>query len=140
MIFAIIFLNVKEGNIMKFLHAMIRVSDLNKSLEFYKELLGFDIVKELRLDDCTLYYLGCKESGDFQIELTDNDEKVDNYQNGNAFGHFAFAADNLEKVGQKMKKLGIDWLYEPYELDKINSKIAFLKDPDGNEIELIQQM
>ena len=58
-IFAIIFLKVKEGNIMKFLHAMIRVSDLNKSLEFYKELLGFDIVKELRLDDCTLYYLGC---------------------------------------------------------------------------------
>lgn len=125
---------------MKFLHAMIRVSDLKKSLEFYKEILGFDIVKELRLDDCTLYYLGCKESGDFQIELTDNDEKVEKYENGNAFGHFAFSAENLEEVAQKIKKLGIDWLYEPYELSAINSKIAFLKDPDGNEIELIQQM
>ena len=125
---------------MKFLHAMIRVSNLEKSLEFYKEILGFDIVKELRLEDCTLYYLGCKESGDFQIELTDNDEKVDGYENGNAFGHFAFAADDLTEVAKKMKKMGIDWLYEPYELSKINSKIAFLKDPDGNEIELIQQM
>ena len=125
---------------MKFLHAMIRVSNLKKSLEFYKEILGFEIVKELRLEDCTLYYLGCKESGDFQIELTDNDEKVDNYENGNAFGHFAFAADDLNEVAKKMEKLGIKWLYEPYELDKINSKIAFLKDPDGNEIELIQQM
>lgn len=125
---------------MKFLHAMIRVSNLEKSLKFYKEILGFDIVKELRLDDCTLYYLGCKDSGDFQIELTDNDSKVENYENGNAFGHFAFATDNLQEVEQKMKNLGLDWLYEPYELDKINSKIAFLKDPDGNEIELIQQM
>ena len=125
---------------MKFLHAMIRVSNLEKSLKFYKEILGFDIVKELRLDDCTLYYLGCKESGDFQIELTANDEQVDNYENGNAFGHFAFAANDLKEVEQKMKNLGIDWLYEPYELDKINSKIAFLKDPDGNEIEIIEKL
>ena len=43
---------------MQFLHAMIRVSDLKKSLDFYKNILGFDVVKELRLDDCTLYYLG----------------------------------------------------------------------------------
>lgn len=125
---------------MKFLHAMIRVSDLKKSLNFYKEILGFDVVKTLRLEDCTLYYLGNEESGSFQIELTDNDEKVDGYENGNAFGHFAFEADDLIQVEQKMKKLGIEWLYEPYELCEINSKIAFLKDPDGNEIELIQQV
>lgn len=125
---------------MQFLHAMIRVSDLKKSLEFYKEILGFDVVKELRLDDCTLYYLGNKESGDFQIELTDNDEKVDHYENGNAFGHFAFKADDLNEVGKKMKAMNIDWLYEPYELNSISSKIAFLKDPDGNEIELIQKI
>lgn len=125
---------------MKFLHAMIRVSNLEKSLQFYKNVLGFDVVKKLRLEDSTLYYIGNKESGDFQIELTDNDEKTEKYENGNAFGHFAFAANNLEKVEEEMKKLNIEWLYEPFVLDEINSKIAFLKDPDGNEIELIQQM
>ena len=125
---------------MQFLHAMIRVSDLKKSLDFYKIILGFDVVKELRLDDCTLYYLGNKESGEFQIELTYNDEKVDNYENGNAFGHFAFKADNLDETYEKMKSMNIDWLYEPYELASISSKIAFLKDPDGNEIELIQKI
>ena len=125
---------------MQFLHAMIRVSDLKKSLDFYKNILGFDVVKELRLDDCTLYYLGNKESGEFQIELTYNDEKVDNYENGNAFVHFAFKADNLDETYEKMKSMNIDWLYEPYELASISSKIAFLKDPDGNEIELIQKI
>ncbi len=125
---------------MKFLHAMIRVSNLEKSLQFYKNVLGFDVVKKLRLEDSTLYYIGNKESGDFQIELTDNDEKTENYENGNAFGHFAFAANDLKEVEEEMKKLNIEWLYEPFVLDEINSKIAFLKDPDGNEIELIQQM
>lgn len=125
---------------MQFLHAMIRVSDLKKSLDFYKNILGFDVVKELRLDDCTLYYLGNKESGEFQIELTYNDEEVDNYENGNAFGHFAFKADNHDETYKKMKSMNIDWLYEPYELASISSKIAFLKDPDGNEIELIQKI
>ncbi|MBQ2644730.1 VOC family protein [bacterium] len=124
---------------MKFLHAMIRVKDLNKSLRFYCDFLGFKIVKEKTLDDCKLYYLGNEESGDIQIELTDNFEKPEKYENGNAFGHFAFQTDNMKNVENIMKEFGYEWLYEPFNLSAVSSTIAFLKDPDGNEIELIQK-
>lgn len=124
---------------MKFLHAMIRVMDLEKSLRFYRDFLGFEIVKEKTLDDCKLYYLGNKESGDVQIELTDNFEKPEKYENGKSFGHFAFATDNMSETEKKMKEFGYEWLYEPYELSAVSSIIAFTKDPDGNEIEFIQK-
>ena len=124
---------------MKFLHSMIRVKDLNKYLKFYCDFLGFEIVDEKTLDDCKLYYLGNKESGDTQIELTDNFEKPDKYENGNAFGHFAFEVENMQNAEEKMKKLGYEWLYEPFVLSEVSSKIAFLQDPDGNEIELIEK-
>ena len=123
---------------MKFLHSMIRVKDLQKSLRFYCDFLGFHIVEEKTLDDCKLYYLGNEESGDVQIELTDNFEKED-YTNGTAFGHFAFQTDNMDDVSKKIKEFGYEWLYEPFELSAVSSLIAFLKDPDGNEIEIIQK-
>lgn len=122
---------------MKFLHSMIRVKDLEKSLKFYCDFIGLKVVKELPLEDSKLYYLGNEESGDVQIELTDNNEKPEKYDNGNAFGHFAFGVDDMKKAEEKMFAMGYQWLYEPYELDAISSSIAFLKDPDGNEIELI---
>lgn len=124
---------------MKFLHAMIRVADLEKSLKFYCDFLGFKIVKEKTLEDCKLYYLGNEESGDAQIELTDNFEKPESYQNGTAFGHFAFETENMQETESKMKEFGYEWLYEPFELSAVSSTIAFLKDPDGNEIEFIQK-
>ncbi|MCR5261003.1 MAG: VOC family protein [Candidatus Gastranaerophilales bacterium] len=124
---------------MKYLHAMIRVMDLKKSLRFYCDFLGFEIVKEKTLDDCKLYYLGNKESGDAQIELTDNFEKPEKYENGRAFGHFAFATDDMNETEKRMKDFGYEWFYEPYELSAVSSIIAFTKDPDGNEIEFIQK-
>ena len=70
---------------------MIRVKDLQKSLDFYQNLLNMSFVKKKRLDDCELYYLEDEEHT-AQIELTYNDDTPENgYKNGNAFGHFAFS-------------------------------------------------
>ena len=122
---------------MKFLHSMIRVNDIDKSLNFYEEILNMSLKKTKRLDDCTLYYLE-DEEGTAQIELTYNDEKQ-TYELGNGFGHFAFSVNSMDEFTSKLKTFGIDYLYEPFVLDATGTKIAFIKDPDGYEIELIEK-
>ena len=123
---------------MKFLHSMIRVKDLQKSLDFYQNLLNMTVVKKKRLEDCELYFLEDEEHT-AQIELTFNDETPkDGYTNGNAFGHFAFSVSSLDEFTEKLKKLNYEYLYEPFVIFS-GTKIAFVKDPDGNEIELIEK-
>ena len=125
---------------MKFLHSMIRVKDINASLKFYTELLNMNLDKQKRLDDCELYFLN-DESGNVQIELTYNDETPrDGYKNGSAFGHFAFSCESLDEFTKKLHSLGYEYLYEPFDLNNKGTKIAFIKDPDGNEIELIEKV
>ena len=58
-------------------------------------------------------------------------------ENGNAFGHFAFEAKSMEEFTAKMEKFGYKYLYEPFFMPEVNMYIAFLKDPDGNEIEIM---
>ena len=124
---------------MKFLHVMIRVKDINKSLKFYQELFDMYLVNEMELEDSKLYFLS-DEDGQTHIELTHNyNTPKDGYKNGEAFGHFAFSTRNMEDFENKMKEFGINWLVEPFVLENYDMKIAFLKDPDGNEIELIEQ-
>ena len=124
---------------MKFLHTMIRVKDIKKSLEFYEKLIGLKLVSEKRLDDCTLYFLS-DEIGEVQIELTQNDETPEGgYELGSGFGHFAFQVDSMDEVTAKLQELGYKYLYEPYQLSVVGSTISFVKDPDGYEIEFIQK-
>ena len=124
---------------MKFLHSMIRVANLEKSLDFYSNLLGLKQVRTKRLEDCTLYFL--EDENGAQIELTYNDETpAQGYTNGNAFGHFAFAVESFDEFTKKMESLGYKYLYEPFDLDGKGSWIAFVQDPDGNEVELVQNV
>ena len=125
---------------MKLLHTMIRVKDIEKSLEFYTKLFDMEIVEKKRLEDCWLYFLEDKNSGQ-QIELTFNDETPSGgYEIGSGFGHFAFGVDSLDKFTEKLNSLGYSYLYEPFDLTGKGSKIAFVKDPDGYEIELIEKV
>ena len=125
---------------MKFLHTMIRVKDINESLRFYTELMGMHLVEKRRLDDCWLYFLSDDENT-CQIELTYNDETPeDGYNIGNAFGHLAFGIDSFPEFTEKLRKLGYEYLYEPFDLTGNGSAIAFVKDPDGYEIELIERV
>ena len=130
---------------MKYLHSMIRVNNLQDSLRFYEELLGLKLQSKKDLDDCTLYFLAEYE-GAPEIELTDNWEKPDKpYKNGETFGHFAFECDDMDAFVKKAADLGVELLYgSPFNLDIKNEdgsvevkRISFVKDPDGNEIEII---
>lgn len=119
---------------------MIRVKNIEASLKFYTELLNMTLEKKKRLDDCELYFLN-DEEGCCQIELTYNDETPENgYENGTGFGHFAFSVKSLEEFTEKLHSLGYEYLYEPFDLNGKGTKIAFVKDPDGNEIELIEKV
>lgn len=124
---------------MKLLHTMIRVKDIDKSLKFYTELFNMNLVKEMRLEDCTLYFLS-DEDGQTQIELTYNDKTPDGgYDLGNGFGHFAFQVDSMDDFTVKLKKIGYEYLYKPFVLSGHDTKIAFVKDPDGYEVELVER-
>ena len=125
---------------MKFLHTMVRVKDIEKSLAFYTDVLNMRLENKKRLEDCWLYFLSDEENT-CQIELTYNDETPENgYDLGNGFGHFAFSVDSLDEFTQKINKLGYSYLYPPFDLNGKGSKIAFIADPDGYEIELIEKV
>lgn len=124
---------------MKFLHVMIRVKDLEKSLDFYTKLLNMNMVRTIMLEDAALYFLSDVD-GQTQIELTANFDTPENgYENGNAFGHFAFGVDSMDEFTKKLHSMGYEYLYEPFYMEEAGSKIAFIKDPDGNEIEIIEE-
>ena len=119
---------------------MIRVKDIEASLKFYTELLNMTLVEKRRLEDCWLYFLS-DEDNTCQIELTFNDKTPkDGYNIGNGFGHFAFSVENMDKFSEKMNKLGYEYLYEPFDLNGKGTKIAFIQDPDGYEVELIEKV
>lgn len=132
---------------MKFLHSMIRVKDIEKSLKFYTEFIGLKLIGKYSLEDCDLYFLGENENS-CQVELTYNYKTPEcGYENGNAFGHLAFEVENMNNVSEKIKEMGYKYLWEPYQValkdekgNVSNKKISFIKDPDGNEIELIEQL
>ena len=125
---------------MKFLHTMVRVKDIETSLKFYTEVLNMKLDHKKRLEDCWLYFLSDEENT-CQIELTYNDETPsDGYELGSGFGHFAFLVDSLSEFTKKIEKLGYEYLYEPFDLNGKGSMIAFIKDPDGYEIELIEKV
>ena len=125
---------------MKFLHTMIRVKDIDASLRFYTEVLDMVLDHKKRLDDCWLYFLNDKDNT-CQIELTFNDETPsEGYEIGSGFGHFAFAVDSLGDFTEKIHRLGYEYLYEPFDLNGKGTKIAFIQDPDGYEIELIEKV
>lgn len=124
---------------MKFLHTMIRVKDIEASLKFYTEVLDMEFDHKKRLEDCWLYFLSDKEKT-CQLELTVNDDVKEGYEIGSGFGHFAFAVESLDEFTAKIENLGYKYLYPPFDLNGKGTKIAFIKDPDGYEIELIEKV
>ncbi len=126
---------------MKLIHAAIRTHNLNKSLDFYVKVFGFS-VREKRYVEAhktTLVFLK-NVNTDFEIELIadDNPKPINDCEN--SFAHLAFQSDNIDDDAKKIKELGIVFSREPfYSIDK-SMKIAFLNDPDGVMIEIIQYL
>jgi lactoylglutathione lyase len=125
---------------MRFLHTMIRVRNLDASIEFYCNVLG---LRELRRKDYpsgrfTLAFVGFGDERDNTvIELTHNWD-TDDYEMGNAFGHLAFGVDDIYETCTRLREAGAEITREPGPMKHGSTVIAFLRDPDGYAIELIQ--
>jgi len=125
---------------MKFLHTMIRVTDLQQSIEFYTQILGMSVLDRMENPDYryTLVFVGYPDQpGGTTIELTHNWD-TDQYEMGNAFGHLALGVDDIYSACDKIRSLGGNISREPGPLKGGTTHIAFIKDPDGYPIELIQ--
>lgn len=124
---------------MRILHTMLRVGNLEKSIQFYTEILG---MKELRRKEYpdgkfTLAFLGYgDESTNTVLELTHNWGK-ESYDTGNGFGHIAIEVDDVYQACNAIKKLGGKIIRDAGPMNAGTTIIAFLKDPDGYQIELI---
>ncbi len=120
---------------MKFLHTMVRVKDIDASLDFYCNKLG--MVEKRRNDyeagRFTLIFLAAPETPDAELELTYNWDPED-YDEGRNFGHLAFAVDNIYEACQKLMDGGVTINRPPRD-----GFMAFVRSPDNISVELLQK-
>jgi len=126
----------------RILHTMLRVRDLDKSVDFYTRLLG---MKELRRMEFpggkfTLVFLGYgDEESEAVLELTYNWDQKEPYDLGSGYGHIALAAPHIYETCKALEADGADIPRPPGPMKHGGRVIAFVKDPDGYMIELVQR-
>ncbi len=125
---------------MRLLHTMIRVGNLDQSIEFYTDVLGMQLLRKKDYPEgrFTLAFVGYgTESENSVIELTYNWD-TDHYDLGNGFGHLAIAVENAHKACDLIRQKGATVTREAGPMKHGTTIIAFVKDPDGYAIELIE--
>ena len=120
---------------MKYLHTMVRVTDIEASLRFYRDALG---LKELSRKDYpqgryTLVFLAAPGDEDAQVELTYNWDP-ETYSGGRNFGHLAYEVDDIYATCQRLREHGVTILRPPRD-----GRMAFVRSPDNISIELLQK-
>ncbi len=125
---------------MRILHTMLRVGDLDKSINFYTKVLGMKLIRKHDYESgrFTLAFVGYGEEKDSTvIELTHNWD-THNYELGNGFGHLAIAVDNVYTACEKIRDAGGRITREPGPMKHGATVLAFAEDPDGYKIELLE--
>ncbi|MDH2431531.1 lactoylglutathione lyase [Pokkaliibacter sp. MBI-7] len=126
---------------MRILHTMLRVGDLQRSIDFYSSVLGMRLLRQSENAEYkyTLAFMGYGEETETAvIELTYN-WGVDSYDLGTAYGHIAIEADNIYTMCDAIKAQGGKVTREPGPVKGGSTVIAFVEDPDGYKIELIEK-
>ena len=126
---------------MRILHTMLRVGDLQRSIDFYTGLLGMTLLRTVDRPEqqYTLAYLGYGSNPEHaELELTYN-YGVERYELGSAYGHIAIAAYDIRATCEDIKSAGGTVTREPGPVKGGNTMIAFVQDPDGYKIELIER-
>jgi len=120
---------------MKYLHTMVRVTDIDASLRFYCEALGLEELsrKDYPAGRYTLVFLAAPGDESAQVELTHNWDP-ESYAGGRNFGHLAYAVQNIYATCQRLRDHGVTILRPPRD-----GRMAFVRSPDNISIELLQQ-
>lgn len=124
-----------------YLHTMVRITDPEKSRAFY-EALGFEFSRDMDIVrngevEATNYFFSMGDN-DSVLELTFNHDGR-TYEMGDAYGHIAIAADDLDESLSRLKEQGIEPEREPYRVREGGSRLCFVRDPDGYRVELIDR-
>jgi lactoylglutathione lyase len=120
---------------MQYLHTMVRVTDLQASLRFYRDALGLDVlsVREVPQGRFTLAFLAAPGDHSAQVELTYNWDP-ENYTGGRNFGHLAYAVDNIYATCERLQAHGVTIVRPPRD-----GYMAFVRSPDQISVELLQR-
>jgi lactoylglutathione lyase len=126
---------------MRILHTMLRVGDLQRSIDFYTKVLGMTLLRTSENPEYkyTLAFVGYGTNPDHaELELTYN-WGVDKYEMGSAYGHIAISADDIYKTCDQVRAAGGNITREPGPVKGGTTVIAFITDPDGYKVELIER-
>ena len=126
----------------RLLHTMIRVRDLAASLDFYTRLLGMTQLRKMDFPEgrFTLAFVGYgDEAGHTAIELTHNWDQAEPYQIGTGFGHLAIGVPDIHATCTQLAAEGVKIPRPPGPMKHGSTVIAFVEDPDGYKIELIEK-
>ena len=126
---------------MRLLHTMLRVGDLERSIAFYTEVLGMRLLrrKDYPGGRFTLAFVGYGDEADTAVlELTHNWD-TSSYEIGSGYGHIAIGVDDIAAVCDQMRAKGGRIVREPGPMKNGTTVIAFVEDPDGYKVELIEQ-
>ncbi|MDE0884549.1 MAG: VOC family protein [Myxococcota bacterium] len=120
---------------MRFLHTMVRVTDLDASLDFYCNQLGLEEIRRIDVEAgrFTLVFLGAHDNPEAQVELTWNWDP-EPYAGGRNFGHLAYEVENIFELCQRLMDAGVTINRPPRD-----GHMAFVRSPDGISIELLQK-
>lgn len=127
---------------MHLLHTMLRVGDLQRSIEFYTEMLGMELLRTTERPEqkYTLAFVGFgggNRNGEAELELTYN-HGVSDYDLGSAYGHIAVGVDDVAATCERIRAGGGKITREPGPVKGGSTFIAFVEDPDGYKVELIE--
>jgi lactoylglutathione lyase len=125
----------------RYLHTMLRITDPERSREFY-EALGFELRRDLPIVrdgqlEATNYFYGVPGQ-DEELELTFNHDGR-TYELGTAYGHVAVGVDDLDETLARLAERGIEPERPPYRIREGGSRLCFVQDPDGYRVELIER-
>jgi lactoylglutathione lyase len=124
-------------------HTMLRVRDVNRSVDFYTGLLGMTVMRLRESPERgeSVAYVGYgEEASNHALEIVQEHEPPADYTHGNTYGHIALMVADVGQVAANLKAAGVEFTVEPHQARPENpNRIAFFKDPDGYEIELTER-
>jgi lactoylglutathione lyase len=126
---------------MRLLHTMLRVGDLQRSIDFYTKVLGMKLLRTSENPEYkyTLAFVGYGNNPDHaELELTYN-WGTDNYEMGTAYGHIALSTEDIYQTCEQVRAAGGNISREPGPVKGGSTVIAFITDPDGYKVELIER-
>ncbi len=129
-----------DGSKFQLLHTMVRVRDLDKSIDFYTRLLGMKLLRKIDFPEgeFTLAFVGYgPEETHAVIELTYNYGQSEPYDLGNGYGHIALGVRDIHGICAELEKAGANIPRKPGPMKHGTTEIAFVEDPDGYKIELV---